>query len=218
MRKETIITAIVFLGVGFLGGYIFASHRSSQAPASVAAVAAAQEQQELPPGHPPVSSAMGGASQGAQQLPPGHPPINANSMIQALEAAAKQEPGNPQPPLRLADLLYDQKRFQEAVPWFEKALKLDPKNVGARTDLGTVYFNLGQPRKALSEYRRSLALQPDHQPTLFNTIIVNLEGTHDVAAARAAWERLHRLNPGYPGLDSLKQQLDSSGGTGSAKP
>jgi tetratricopeptide (TPR) repeat protein len=200
LRKETLITAIVFFGVGFLGGYIFAAHRSSEAPqASVAAVVPA-------------------ATQTAQALPPGHPPINADSMIQALEDAAGQNPQDPQAPLRLANLFYDQQRFQEASEWYEKALKLDPRNVDARTDLGTAYFNLGRPRDALREYRQSLEIQPDHQPTLYNMIIVNLEGIHDLAAARSAWQRLDRLNPGYPGLDRLKQQLDAAQGAKAGKP
>ncbi len=194
MRKETLITAIAFFGVGLLAGYMIAVHQNSQtqqAPAMAAAPA---------------------AGQASQSLPPGHPPINTDSMIQALQDAARQNPQDPQAPLRLANLLYDQNRYQEAAQWYEKALKLDPKNVDARTDLGTVYFNLGRPRDALREYRESLKIQPDHQPTLYNLIIVNLEGLHDLPAARAAWEHLHRLNPQYSGLDSLKQQLDAAGG------
>ena len=45
---------------------------------------------------------------------------------------------------------------------------------------------------------------------LFNRIIANLEGTHDLAAAQAAWDRLHRLNPNYPGLEQLKQGLENA--------
>lgn len=193
------MTALVFLGVGFLGGYMYDAHRNSEAQqASVAAAAPA-------------------AAQTAQDLPPGHPPINNDTMIRALEDQARQNPQNPQALLRLANLLYDQRRFQEAAGWYEKALKLDPGDVNARTDLGTVYFNLGRPEDALGEYRRSLQSEPNHQPTLYNLIVVNLEGIHDLGAARAAWERLDRLNPGYPGLDRLKEQLDAAGGV-AAKP
>ena len=38
--------------------------------------------------------------------------------------------------------------------------------------------------QALKEYSQSLAIDPDHKPTLLNVIVVNLEGTHDIAAAR----------------------------------
>ena len=195
MKKETIITAIVFLGVGFLAGYIFESHQKSpeQAVTMPAATAPAQ-----------------GDPASAQGLPPGHPPINMDSTIKALEEQAAQNPSDPQPLLMLANAFYDHQRFQEAVGWYQKALALDPKNVNAQTDLGTAYFNLGRAQDALAAYKKSLEIDPTHQPTIFNSIIVNLEGTHDIAAARAAWEKLHKMNPNYQGLDSLKQRLDAA--------
>jgi hypothetical protein len=34
-----------------------------------------------------------------------------------------------------------------------------------------------------------------------------------VVAAQEAWDRLHKLNPSYPGLDSLKSRLDAARAT-----
>jgi len=45
-------------------------------------------------------------------------------------------------------------------------------------------------------------------------IVVNLEGTHDYAAARKAWDRLHKLDPANPALQDLKQKLDAAQGSG----
>ena len=86
-------------------------------------------------------------------------------------------------------------------------------NAVARTDLGTSYYNLGRADEALREYRQSLEIDPRHQPTLYNMVLVNLEGTHNFAAARQAWERLHGLNPKYPGLDRLKRSLETAEGS-----
>lgn len=206
MKKETVVTAVtavVFLVVGFLLGYIYQAHQQggSQATATISTTGSA-----------------GGTAQGAntQGLPPGHPPLDIASTIKTLEDQAAQNPQDPQPPLMLANLLYDNQRFQEAVGWYEKALKLDPSNVNARTDLGTAYFSLGRPQDALAEYKKSLKVDPRHEPTIFNMIIVEMEGTHDLAAARAAWNKLHAMNPNYKGLDELKEKLDAAGGV--AKP
>jgi tetratricopeptide (TPR) repeat protein len=217
LKKETVftaITAVVFLIVGFLLGYIYQAHQQASRQASTVvsssgpSVATAQD----------ASGQAGASAQGAamQSLPPGHPPLNVASTIKSLEEQAAQNPQDPQPPLLLANLLYDNQRFQEAADWYEKALKLDPKNVNARTDLGTAYFNLGRAQDALAEYKKSLELDPRHQPTIYNMIIVEMEGTHDLAAARAAWNKLHAMNPNYQGLDALKQKLDAVGGA--AKP
>lgn len=210
MKKETVITAIVFLSVGFLAGYIYDAHQKGGPPAaSVVSAGApsggAAEARSVAP-------APGVPGAPVQGLPSGHPPINLDSTIKALEDQAAQNPQDAQPALGLANLYYDNQRFADAAGWYEKGLKWDPKNVNARTDLGTVYFNLGRPRDALAEYRKSLAIDPAHEPTIFNTIIVNLEGTHDLAAARAAWEKLHGMNPSYKGLEELKQRLEAAGG------
>jgi len=200
LKKEILITAIVFLGVGFLVGYVYNGHQHSE-PAPHVTAASAQPSADQMPG-----------------LPAGHPPINIDSMVQALETRAAQNPQDSGPALQLANLLYDHRQFQGAAKWYKKALTLEPHNVDARTDLGTCYFNLGHPQEALQEYRKSLDTAPRHEPTIFNMIIVNLEGTHDLAAARAAWEELHRLNPDYPGLNRLKQKLDSAGAFNSNDP
>ena len=68
-------------------------------------------------------------------------------------------------------------------------------------------------REALREYRQSLEIDPRHQPTLYNMVLVNLEGTHNFVAARQAWEQLRSLNPKYPGLDRLKQRLETAEGS-----
>lgn len=192
LKKETIITAVVFSSVGFLAGYVYNAQRT----------ASALESQTRRP------VVTGWTSLGA--LPSGHPPIDATATIKLLEDQAAARPDDARPRLELANFLYDHKQFEQAIPWYQKALEIDPKNVNARTDLGTSYFSLGRSEEATREYRKSLEVDPNHQPTLYNMILVNVEGTHDVAEARQAWEKLNRLNPNYPGLDKLKQSLDAA--------
>jgi tetratricopeptide (TPR) repeat protein len=146
-------------------------------------------------------------------LPEGHPPIDTSAVVKQLQEEADHNPKDPDAPLKLANFLYDQRQYEQAIEWYQKSLAIDPKNVNARTDLGTAYFYLGQSQQALKEYSKSLAIDPDHKPTLLNMIVVNLEGTHDIAAARRAWEHLHNLEPANPALPSLKQKLDAAGGS-----
>jgi hypothetical protein len=46
--------------------------------------------------------------------------------------------------------------------------------------------------------------------------VVNLQGTHDLAAAQKAWDRLHNLNPNNKALPSLKDQISGARASGSA--
>ena len=212
MKKETIITAIVFLGVGFLAGYIYQAQTSFHEAQQKGAAS-------TPMGMPASTSGaapMGGAGGGTGQLPEGHPPIDTSAVTKALEEQAAQNPKDPEPRLKLANYLYDQQQWQRSIEWYQKALELDPKNVNARTDLGTAYFNLGRAQDALGEYRKSLEIDPTHQPTMFNSIVVYLDGLHDSAAARQMMERLNKLNPNYPGLDRLKGRLDAEASSASS--
>jgi len=213
LKKETIITALVFLVVGFFIGYITEAEFNWNAPEKMTPVSAAPG--DAAGGGAPSS---GGIGNDGSKLPPGHPPLDLANRIKALESQAEQSPNDPQPLLDLANLYYDQKQFDRAANWYEKALALDPKNVNARTDLGTAYYNLGRSTDALKEYEKSLKVDPTHEPTMFNIIIVNLEGTHDLAAARAAWDRLHKRNPNYPGLDALKDKFTPGNGATPAAP
>ena len=206
MKKETIITAVVFLLVGFLAGYITDSQINWNAKKR--AMAPSEGVHEQASAGMPGSTGTGDGS--SQSLPEGHPPIDSSAMIKVLEERVAQNPKDPAVRNQLANVYYDSSQWQKAIGEYQKVLELDPKNVGARTDLGTAYFNLGRPKEALREYEKSLELDPNHQPTIFNTIIVNIEGTRDMSAAQAAWDRLHRINPSYPGLDRLKAQIEGS--------
>ncbi len=205
MKKETIITAIVFFAMGCLAGYVGAEYKASNS--QQAAVA------------PPAGSDGGApADQGATQtqspnLPKGHPPVDDAAVVKVLQEEAAQNPKDPAPALKLANYLYDRQHFEQAIEWYQKVVALDPKNVSARTDLGTSYFNAGRPQEALREFRKSLEINPKHEQTLFNSIVVNLEGTHNLAAAQQAWDRLDALNPNYPGLDRLKQSIGAARGS-----
>jgi tetratricopeptide (TPR) repeat protein len=208
MKKETIATAVIFFAVGFLAGYITDAqmHWSARQRATQTSTA----------GEMPASGATPVPSGGAmpQGLPEGHPPIDSAAIIKQMEDMAAENPKDADTRLKLANFLYDQKQYTQAIAWYERVLELDPKNVDARTDLGTAFFYTGRPQDALREYRQALQVDPKHEPTLLNTIVVNLEGTHDLAAAEKAWTRLHELNPNNPALAGLKEKLDAAQAAG----
>lgn len=200
MKKETLVTALVFFVLGSIAGYVFKAQTSSDAVLSGAGTVGSTSDA----GSAQVASAGAGAS-----LPPGHPAISDPAVVKTFEQQAAANPQDPGPPLQLANYLYDHGSYNEAVAWYQKAIQLDSSNVNASTDLGTCYFNLGRYDDALQQFRHSLTIEPRHQPTLYNIVVVNMMGKHDYKAARQAWETLHQLNPNYPDLDQLKQRLDA---------
>jgi cytochrome c-type biogenesis protein CcmH/NrfG len=215
MKKETILAAVVFFVLGFLAGYITDAQMNWSGRQKAVMTATPSMPSEMPSSGAPGIAQAGGMPPG---LPEGHPPIDSALIIRQLEEEAKQNPKDPEIPLKLANFLYDQRQYRQAIEWYRKSLAINPKNVNARTDMGTAYYYLGQTGKALEEYSQSLAIDPHHKPTLLNLIVVNLEGTHDMAAAQRAWERLHSLDPANPALQSLKHKLDAARGSGGALP
>ena len=206
MKKETIITAVIFLAVGFLAGYITDAQMNWNAHQKTPQTAGMPS--EMPAGGGAASSPASGAMP-QQGLPEGHPPIDSAAIVQQMEIMAAQNPQDFDVRLKLANFLYDQKQYPKAIEWYQRALELDPKNVDARTDLGTAYFYMGRPQDALREYDKALAIDPKHGATLLNAIVVNLQGTHDIAAAQKAWDRLYKLNPNQPALAGLKEQINA---------
>ena len=44
----------------------------------------------------------------------------------------------------LANTYFDAERYDDAIKWYQEALKLDPKNPDASTDLGVSYYYSGR--------------------------------------------------------------------------
>jgi cytochrome c-type biogenesis protein CcmH/NrfG len=211
VKIETIVTAVIFFSVGFLAGFIYKSQRQVSVPAQAAAAAVASDagaSSTSPMGAADVNPATG--------LPNGHPPLEVAQIIQNYEQRASQNPQDPLIPLQLANYLYDKRYFNLAIEWYQRSLTLNPRDINARTDLGTSYFYTGRPQQAIAEYKKALALDPNHEPTIFNLIVVNLEGTHDLHAARKYWNILDKKNPNYPGLKEIKSKLDEAEGNSRA--
>jgi cytochrome c-type biogenesis protein CcmH/NrfG len=212
MKKETIITAAIFLAVGFLAGYITDAQINWNSHEKAAQTAATLSE---PPAQGATTPAPPGGAAPPQGLPEGHPPIDSAAIVKQLESMAAQNPKDPDVPLKLANFLYDQKQYAQSIEWYQRALQLSPKDVNARTDLGTAYFYMNRPQDALREYDKSLAIDPTHEQTLLNAIVVNLQGTHDLPAAEKAWARLYKQNPNHPALVGLKAQIDAARAAGS---
>lgn len=205
VKKETLITAIVFLGVGFLGGYVYSARTPSAARSVSGATSSTTTASQTGAADPRAGNSAN--AELASQLPKGHPQLNDAEVIQFFKDAAAHSPADPAPRLKLANFLFDRRQFAEAIPWYQQVLQRDAQDVDARTDMATCFFNLGDSRQALGQLHQALHIAPQHEATLFNLVVVNLEGAHNVSAARKAWERLRALNPNYPNLDRLKELL-----------
>ena len=56
--------------------------------------------------------------------------------------------------------LYDAKKYDEAIKYFDKAIKVNPKYANAYYNRGNSYRNQGQRNLAIADYTKAIALNP----------------------------------------------------------
>jgi cytochrome c-type biogenesis protein CcmH/NrfG len=126
----------------------------------------------------------------------------------AMKTTAQQNPSDAVTRVQLGNMYFDAGRFQEAAEWYEAALKINPKDPNASTDLGIAYYYLNQPDRALAQFDRSLAADPTHSKTLLNIGIVRAFGKQDIKGAAEAWQKVLEVAPSSDEARAARQALD----------
>ena len=159
----------------------------------------------------PLASAASGTQAGH-----GTPGAAPSTFIQR-EVAGLGAPAVPltsQDPAQLndaGDRLFGQKRYTEAIPYYRRALELDPADADASNDLGLALYYSGQSAAALEILRAGTQRAPDFQ-RIWLTLGFVSAGAGDQAGARAALEKARALGPDNAIGQEAKRQLDRLSG------
>ncbi len=86
-------------------------------------------------------------------------------------------------------------QFKEAAGYYDKSLKLDPKNVPIRTELASSLYYGGDVDGALAQLEQALKYDPKDTNSLFNIGVIRWKGKKDAAGAIAAWQELLKVHP-----------------------
>ncbi len=186
MKTESIVFAVVGTFFGLLVGWILGTQHATLSRAAAPQQAVQQQ---------------------AAAAAPAAKPIDENRAAE-LRAAVQRDASDVTSRVELGNLYYDAGRFDEAVKWYEEAIKLDPKNINVSTDLGVSYWNLNQPDRALQQFDHSLALDPRHTITLLNQGIVRAFGKQDLEGASASWQKVIDIAPNSQEGQAAKRMLD----------
>jgi tetratricopeptide (TPR) repeat protein len=88
--------------------------------------------------------------------------------ISILETAMTANPADTRAPYYLGNLLYDRRRYPEAITAWRTAARLDPALATAHRNLGIAEFNnLGRPARARAAYQRALRADPSDPRVLY---------------------------------------------------
>ena len=113
--------------------------------------------------------------------------------------------------LRLGNVAYDGKRYQQAEKYYDDGLTLEPDNAGLWNGRGAALWNLGRNEEALASYDRASALRPDF-PVYLNNRGNALWKLGQNEEALASQDRAIALSPDYAGAWSSRgNALDALG-------
>ena len=170
-----VVYAIATLIVGGLGGYIL-SVQTIQPPAQAA----------------------------AQTSGPASATIVNEAELGTYRNILARDPKNLDAAVKAGNLLYDARRYVEAIAFYQQAFAVNSSDINVSTDLGTALWYAGRADEALVQYQKSLAINPKHGQTLFNIGIVRADGRRDYSGAVTAWEMLLTTNPQYPDIPRVR--------------
>ena len=202
MKSDSIAFGVAGIAFGLIAGWIIGTGQAKPAAPPAAAQAAAA----------PASSASSNTRAA----------IVDDAKVSALKSVAEREPTNAKPRIDLGNLYFDAERYDDAITWYEQAVKLQPKDENLSTDLGVCYYYTNQPDKALERFEASLKLNPKHVKTLLNLGIVRAFGKQDLAGATKAWEEVIAIDPNGAEGQAARRALDTlksaHGAAGAPKP
>lgn len=115
-----------------------------------------------------------------------------------IERAAAVEPDNAYAQASLGRWRAVNGQMAEAVTALEAAIRLDPKAVRPRVDLGDIYLASGRDvERAIKLYREAIAADENHAGAHY-ALGVALTRKGDAAGARTEFQRAAALSPGNP--------------------
>ena len=191
MKLESAVFAVAGICFGIILGWVIGTQQTRPgAAATTAAAPAAQPTQ---------------AGGGNTQRPA---PALDEAKVQSLTTILQSDPKNASAALQLANTYFDAERWNDAITWYERTVKLEPSNVDATTDLGVAYYYVNRTDEALSTFERSLKMNPKHTKTLLNKGIVLAFGKEDLQGASAEWKKVVELAPESPEGQAARRALE----------
>lgn len=189
MSRDNLVFLLSGVFFGVLVGWILGSQRLAPVVAPVA-----------------VSAPAGSAGNTTQPAAP--PPID-EARAGQLQKVANAEPANVAVRTELGNLYFDSERFDQAIPWYESALKLVPSSVEVSTDLGVSYLYTQQTDRAIAQFENSVKIDPKHLKTWLNIGIAKAMVKGDVPGGEAAWKKVIELAPGTEEARRAQQGIDA---------
>jgi tetratricopeptide (TPR) repeat protein len=128
--------------------------------------------------------------------------------VSELVGKANAEPQNLGALLAVAGAYYNAKDYAHAIPWYESAFRIDPRNVNVGNLLSWSYHQTGQFASAEDWNNRLLVLDPRNSTTLFFQGLYRYEAG-DKEGAAASWRTVIEIDTGGAASREARAHLAS---------
>jgi tetratricopeptide (TPR) repeat protein len=215
-RAQVYGMAFICLALGLIAGYVFRGSDLQTSPTQSATMAASPTAVGAMGGQtlsdPRSMSAMPAGNEAqpgagaALQSPHGsgmsdHAPSlqdmkqMADSKAAPLLAKLKNDPNNANLLDQVGAVYHATHQFKQAATYYDKAVRVDPKNVSMRTKLAISLYRSGDVDGAIGQLDHGLSFDPKDANSLFDLGMIRLQGKQDPKGALAAWQLLLKSNP-----------------------
>jgi tetratricopeptide (TPR) repeat protein len=114
---------------------------------------------------------------------PGASPALVFEAIDVFGRILQQEPNDPAALVMMADVSFDQRAFTKALDFYERYLKVDPNDLGARSRYASTLTFLGRYDDSIRELGKVLQSEPKNFPAMAYLAITYAQ-KGDIAAAK----------------------------------
>lgn len=116
-------------------------------------------------------------------------------------------PGSEQAAMNLGALLYDDRRYADAIAVYRRALATQPTSVALRNNLAESYRAAGRTQDSRREFEAILRDQPGYAPAHYGLALLFDDQLRDPARAVAHYRRYLALAPDAPDADRVRGWL-----------
>jgi len=193
---QVIVLAAVCLVVGLVGGYFLPVGKAANAAHSGAAGT-------LTSPHPiPTMEQMKSLAN-----------ANAAPLLEKL----KTSPNDASLLAQLGSVYSSNHQFKQAAQYFDKSLRIDPKNIPNRVALASCLYYGGDVDSALAQLDQALKYDPKDINSLFDVGVMRWKGKKDAAGAIAAWQQLLKAHPDLDRRPTVEKMIAEARASGATK-
>lgn len=164
------------------------------------------------------TSAINGKAESAKyangNYPQGAGLVNYNEILNDLKARLVEQPDDWDLNARVADIYLETRRYEDAIIYYKKAIRLNPDDVDSYNDLGLAHFYLQRPFDGLKYVEDGIKRDPKYQRIWLTKGFILAYGFGDRRQeAIAAWKKAEAINPSSDVGSAARKYLEAEGVT-----